>query len=111
VIQHAKCFLYAEEHLRTRCFRVIAITLTIPQLGEVARWSRRIAVGILLVAVGVLLPFCVFIAWVKLHPEDYDPKNIDYELCVGAEIRRNYCFGSFFNSHASLQQLIRGLRW
>jgi hypothetical protein len=69
------------------------------------------AVGILLVAVGVLLSFWVFIAWVNLYPEDYDPKNIDYVLCVGAEIHRNYCFGSFFDSHASLQQLIRGLRW
>jgi hypothetical protein len=39
--------------------------------------------------VGVLLSFCVLIAWVKLYPEDYDPKNIDYVLCVGAEIHRN----------------------
>ena len=50
-------------------------------------------------------------SWVKLYPEDYDPKNIDYVLRGGAEIHRNYCSGSFFNSHASLQQLIRGLRW
>jgi hypothetical protein len=35
--------------------------------------------------VGVLLSFCVLIAWVKLYPEDYDPKNIDYVLCVGAK--------------------------
>jgi hypothetical protein len=27
-----------------------------------------------------VLSFCVFIAWVKLYPEDYDPKNIDYVL-------------------------------
>jgi len=30
---------------------------------------------------------------------------IESWFAVGAEIHRNYCFGSFFNSHAWLRQL------
>jgi len=29
---------------------------------------------------GVIISFGAFLAWVKLYPEDYDPKNIEYVL-------------------------------
>jgi hypothetical protein len=41
---------------------------------------RRFTIGCFLVGLGVLLSYVFFIEWVKLYPQDYDPKNIEYVL-------------------------------
>ena len=40
----------------------------------------RSAFGCCLVGLGVFLSYGFFIEWVKLYPQDYDPKNIEYVL-------------------------------
>ena len=43
-------------------------------------WLWKTASALSLVALGMLLSFGIFAAWVELYPEDQDPKNIDYVL-------------------------------
>ncbi|MGA7559162.1 MAG: hypothetical protein WCF61_01975 [Terriglobales bacterium] len=43
-------------------------------------WFWRTASALTLVALGMLLSFGMFVAWIVLYPEDQDPKNIDYVL-------------------------------
>jgi hypothetical protein len=33
-----------------------------------------------MIAIGILISLSAFAAWVKMYPEDVDPKNIDYVL-------------------------------
>lgn len=43
-------------------------------------WFWRTLSALSLLALGMLLSFGIFVAWVELYPEDQDPKNIDYVL-------------------------------
>jgi hypothetical protein len=43
-------------------------------------WLARPIAALSLVALGALLSFCAFMAWIKIYPEDVDPKNIEYVL-------------------------------
>ena len=47
---------------------------------ETKLWLGRTAIGVGLVALGVLLSYAYFIHWVKQYPHGDDPKNIDYVL-------------------------------
>lgn len=47
---------------------------------EMKLWLGRTAIGVGLVALGVLLSYAYFIHWVKQYPHGDDPKNIDYVL-------------------------------
>ncbi len=44
------------------------------------RWYWKAVVACSFVALGILISFGIFVAWVGLYPEDVDPKNIDYVL-------------------------------
>ena len=48
-----------------------------PMRPETKLWLGRTAIGVGLVALGVLLSYAYFIHWVKLYPHGDDPKNID----------------------------------
>lgn len=43
-------------------------------------WMLRIGFAVIFIAVGMLLSFGVFVTWLGLYPDDYDPKNVYYVL-------------------------------
>lgn len=43
-------------------------------------WPKHLAFAAIFLIVGIFLSAAAFLAWVKLYPENYDPKNINYVL-------------------------------
>jgi hypothetical protein len=40
----------------------------------------NVAISLSFVALGVFLSCCYLVAWIKVYPEDVDPKNLEYVL-------------------------------